>query len=129
VKQNAQASAVSVGQQVLFGLGAYFAVRLSSYDLTACLAILAAPIGVGLIALPLSSVMLRLKGGELAIGMWVIAEFEDRFHLQLLPIGYRLNMQSKAGTKSGAKGFAGEFWRLGILKHSGGGTNDRVERP
>jgi branched-chain amino acid transport system permease protein len=42
---------VSVGQQVFFGLGAYFALSI-----------------------PLSLFMLRLKGGEFAIGMWVIAE-------------------------------------------------------
>jgi branched-chain amino acid transport system permease protein len=68
------AGLVSVGQQAFFGLGAYFAVRLSSLGLNAYAALLIAPIGVGLIALPMSSVMLRLKGGELAIGMWVVAE-------------------------------------------------------
>jgi branched-chain amino acid transport system permease protein len=68
------AGLISVGQQVFFGLGAYFAVRLSSFGLNPYLALLCAPLGVGVIALPLASLMLRLKGGELAIGMWVIAE-------------------------------------------------------
>jgi branched-chain amino acid transport system permease protein len=68
------AGLVSVGQQVFFGLGAYFAVRLSSFGLNPYLALLCAPVAVGLIALPMSSVMLKLKGGELAIGMWVVAE-------------------------------------------------------
>ena len=65
---------VSVGQQVFFGLGAYCAVRLSSFGVNPYVALLVSPLAVGLIAVPLSSVALRLKGGEFAIGMWVVAE-------------------------------------------------------
>ena len=65
---------VSVGQQVFFGLGAYFVVRLADAGLNPFVAMVVAALIVGLIALPVSGLMLRLKGGEFAIGMWVIAE-------------------------------------------------------
>ncbi len=65
---------VSIGQQVFFGLGAYFVIRLADAGLNPFLSMLLAAVIVGLIALPVSGLMLRLKGGEFAIGMWVIAE-------------------------------------------------------
>jgi len=65
---------VSIGQQAFFGLGAYVTIRLSNYGFNVYVAILAAPIVVGIAALPISAPMLRLKAGEFAIGMWVLAE-------------------------------------------------------
>jgi branched-chain amino acid transport system permease protein len=65
---------VSVGQQVFFGLGAYFAIRLADAGLNPFVALVVSAAIVGVVALPLSWLMLRLKGGEFAIGMWVIAE-------------------------------------------------------
>jgi branched-chain amino acid transport system permease protein len=65
---------VSVGQQAFFGLGAYFAIRLSYAGVNVYLALVVAPLLVGLLSLPLSSFALRLRLGEFAIGMWVIAE-------------------------------------------------------
>jgi branched-chain amino acid transport system permease protein len=65
---------VSVGQQLFFGLGAYAAIRLSHAGIEVYLALLLAPLLVGLVALPLSGFALRLRGGEFAIGMWVLAE-------------------------------------------------------
>jgi len=65
---------VSVGQQVFFGLGAYFTIRLADAGLDPFLSLVVAALGVGIVALPLSVPMLRLKGGEFAIGMWVVAE-------------------------------------------------------
>jgi branched-chain amino acid transport system permease protein len=67
------AGLVSVGQQVFFGLGAYAAVRLASYGVNAYVSVIGAGILVALVSIPISSFMLRLKGGEFAIGMWVIA--------------------------------------------------------
>lgn len=64
---------VSVGQQVFFGLGAYFTIRLADAGLNPFLSLFAAAIITGAISLPLSFFMLRLKGGEFAIGMWVIS--------------------------------------------------------
>jgi branched-chain amino acid transport system permease protein len=65
---------VSVGQQVFFGLGAYFAIRLADAGLNPFVSLVVAALLVGVVALPLSFLMLRLKGGEFAIGMWVVAE-------------------------------------------------------
>lgn len=69
---------VSIGQQAFFGLGAYVTIRLSNYGMNVYLAVLAAPLAVGLLSIPLSVPMLRLRAGEFAIGMWVLAEL---FHL------------------------------------------------
>jgi branched-chain amino acid transport system permease protein len=65
---------VSVGQQVFFGLGAYFAIRLADAGLDPFVSLVVAALAVGVVAVPLSYPMLRLRGGEFAIGMWVLAE-------------------------------------------------------
>jgi len=65
---------VSIGQQAFFGLGAYFAVRLADLGVSVYPSLFVAAIIVGALSLPLSSIMLRLKDGEFAIGMWVVAE-------------------------------------------------------
>jgi branched-chain amino acid transport system permease protein len=65
---------VSVGQQAFFGLGAYFAVRLADWGVSVFPALIIAALVTGLVALPLSFLMLRLREGEFAIGMWVVAE-------------------------------------------------------
>jgi branched-chain amino acid transport system permease protein len=67
------AGLLSVGQQAFFGLGAYAAVRLADAGLGAYTSMLTGAVLVGLLAVPLSLVMLRLKDGEFAIGMWVMA--------------------------------------------------------
>jgi branched-chain amino acid transport system permease protein len=68
------AGLVSVGQQAFFGLGAYVAVRLAQEGTPAYVALAASPLVVGVLALVLSPLALRLRGGEFAIGMWVFAE-------------------------------------------------------
>ena len=68
------AGLVSVGQQAFFGLGAYGAVRLADAGVNVYLALVLAALIVGVLSLPIAAVMLRLKGGEFAIGMWVVAE-------------------------------------------------------
>jgi branched-chain amino acid transport system permease protein len=68
------AGLVSVGQQVFLGLGAYFTIRLADAGVNPFVSMVLAAAIVGLIAIPLSFPMLRLKGGEFAIGMWVVAE-------------------------------------------------------
>ncbi|MBI4922261.1 MAG: branched-chain amino acid ABC transporter permease [Devosia nanyangense] len=68
------AGLVSVGQQVFLGLGAYFTIRLADWGLNPFVSMVAAAAIVGIIAVPLSFPMLRLKNGEFAIGMWVLAE-------------------------------------------------------
>jgi branched-chain amino acid transport system permease protein len=68
------AGLVSIGQQAFFGVGAYFAVRLADAGMSVYLSLGLAAVLTGLCAWPLSFVMLRLKEGEFAIGMWVVAE-------------------------------------------------------
>ncbi len=68
------AGLVSIGQQAFFGLGAYAAVRLAAGGFSVYPGLVVAAALVGLLSLPLSAFMLRLKGGEFAIGMWVVAE-------------------------------------------------------
>ncbi len=68
------AGLVSVGQQAFFGLGAYFAIQLSYYGVGVYPALLLGALLAGILSLPISLLMLRLRGGEFAIGMWVVAE-------------------------------------------------------
>lgn len=68
------AGLVSVGQQAFFGLGAYLAVRLADAGMSVYPALLLAALLVAALAWPMSGPLLRLRGGEFAIGMWVVAE-------------------------------------------------------
>ena len=65
---------VSVGQQAFFGLGAYFAIQLSYHGLSVYPALLLGALAAGIVSMPISLLMLRLRAGEFAIGMWVVAE-------------------------------------------------------
>jgi branched-chain amino acid transport system permease protein len=65
---------VSIGQQAFFGLGAYAAIRLANSGVSVYPGLFLAAALVGALSLPLSAIMLRLKGGEFAIGMWVASE-------------------------------------------------------
>ena len=68
------AGLVSVGQQAFFGLGAYFTIQLSYHGVEVYLALVLGALIAGVISLPISLLMLRLRGGEFAIAMWVVAE-------------------------------------------------------
>jgi len=68
------AGLVSVGQQLFVGLGAYFTIKLADWGVNPFVGMVGAAIIVGVIAVPLSFPMLRLRGGEFAIGMWVVSE-------------------------------------------------------
>jgi branched-chain amino acid transport system permease protein len=65
---------ISAGQQAFFGLGGYLAIRLSEWGVEPYLALVVAALLAGVLALPISAIVLRLRAGEFAIGMWVIAE-------------------------------------------------------
>lgn len=67
------AGLVSVGHQAFFGLGAYAAVRLADTGMNPHVALVVAALAVAVLAVPISFFMLRLRGGEFAIGMWVLA--------------------------------------------------------
>lgn len=68
------AGLVSVGLQAFFGVSAYFALRLVDFGVPPYPALLGAAVGAGLLSVPISYFILRLKDGEFAIGTWVIAE-------------------------------------------------------
>ena len=72
------AGLVSIGQQAFFGLGAYFAVQLSQHGVGVYTALALGALLAGAVSIPTAFFALHLRGGEFAIGMWVIAEV---FHL------------------------------------------------
>lgn len=65
---------VSVGQQAYIGLGAYGTIYLTQHDVTPYLAMVLAAVGAGVVSVPVSFLVLRLRGGQFAIGTWVVAE-------------------------------------------------------
>jgi branched-chain amino acid transport system permease protein len=66
---------VSIGQQAFFGVGGYTMLVLGNfYGVNPFVAVVLGAAVAGLIALPVSWVAFRLKGGYFAIGTWVIAE-------------------------------------------------------
>ena len=69
------AGLVSIGQQAFIGLGAYgLFVAADHLGLPPILAVVAATVFGGLVALVTSLFVFRLQGGYFAIGTWVIAE-------------------------------------------------------
>ena len=65
---------MSIGQQAFFGLGAYAAIRLADFGVSVYPSLFLGALIVGALSWPLSFVMLQAKGGEFAIGMWVVSE-------------------------------------------------------
>jgi branched-chain amino acid transport system permease protein len=65
---------VSVGQQAYIGLGAYGTIYLNQQGVQPYVAMALAALAAGVIALPTSVLVLRLRGGQFAIGTWVVAE-------------------------------------------------------
>ncbi len=69
------AGLVSVGQQAFIGMGAYATVVLADdVGTNPYLAIVLGALIAGALSLPISLLAFRLRGGQFAIGMWVIAE-------------------------------------------------------
>jgi branched-chain amino acid transport system permease protein len=66
---------VSIGQQMFFGLGAYFTIRLADAGINPFVSTIASSFIVAAVAWMISYFMLHLKGGEFAIGMWVLSAF------------------------------------------------------
>ena len=65
---------VSVGQQAFIGLGAYGTIYFTQHGVTPYLAMVLAAIAAGVIGVPVSFLVLRLRGGQFAVGTWVVAE-------------------------------------------------------
>lgn len=70
---------VSIGQQAFFGLAAYFTIRIADLGINPFLSMAVAVIVVGILSYFISLLMLKLKGGEFAIGMWVLASILHMF--------------------------------------------------
>ena len=65
---------VSVGQQAFIGFGAYFTIFLTQQGWSPYPAMGVATLCAGVVAVPVSFLVLRLRGGQFAIGTWVVAE-------------------------------------------------------
>jgi branched-chain amino acid transport system permease protein len=66
---------VSVGQQAFIGIGAYGVVYLSvQHSLNPYVAMVVATLIGAAVSIPVAAVVLWLRGGAFAIGMWVVAE-------------------------------------------------------
>lgn len=79
---------VSVGQQAFIGIGAYSLVFFSDLrGQSIIIAMICAIIFSGLIAIPLSFIVFRLKGGYFAIGTWVLAEIIKLVVVQIQSLG------------------------------------------
>jgi branched-chain amino acid transport system permease protein len=65
---------VSVGQQAFIGFGAYGTIFLTQHGVTPYLAVVLASVGSAVLAAVLSLFVLRLRGGQFAVGTWVVAE-------------------------------------------------------
>ncbi len=65
---------VSVGQQAFIGLSAYAVIVMTDHGINGYLAVVLAALFSGLVSLPTSLLVFRLRGGQFAIGMWVVAE-------------------------------------------------------
>jgi branched-chain amino acid transport system permease protein len=65
---------VSIGQQAFIGLGAYGTIFLTQHGVQPFVAMIVAAVAAGVLALPISLLLLRLRGGQFAIGTWVVAE-------------------------------------------------------
>jgi branched-chain amino acid transport system permease protein len=82
---------VSVGQQAYIGFGAYAVIFLTQRDVEPYLSIVLAALASGVLALVVSPLLLRLRGGVFAIATWVVAE----------TIGLIILMQSSLGGGTG----------------------------
>lgn len=68
------AGLVSVGQQAFLGAGAYSVLWLAQHGMDPLTALPVAAVFCGVIAIPVSWLVFRLRGGYFAIGTWAVAE-------------------------------------------------------
>ncbi len=68
------AGLVSVGQQTFIGLGSYVVLVLAQWGLQPYLALPLAAVVCAALALPVSWLLFRLRGGYFAIATWVVAD-------------------------------------------------------
>lgn len=65
---------VSVGQQAFIGIGAYATIVFAEHGFNPYVGVVLAALFAGVVSLPVSLLVFRLRGGQFAIGMWVVAE-------------------------------------------------------
>lgn len=65
---------VSVGQQAFIGFGAYGTIWFTQHGVTPYLAVVFASLASAVLAAVVSILVLRLRGGQFAVGTWVVAE-------------------------------------------------------
>jgi branched-chain amino acid transport system permease protein len=65
---------VSVGQQAFIGIGAYATIYLTQHGVAPFVAIVLAALVAAALAAIVSVLVLRLRGGQFAVGTWVVAE-------------------------------------------------------
>ncbi|WP_433532318.1 branched-chain amino acid ABC transporter permease [Micromonospora sp. CA-263727] len=65
---------VSVGQQTFIGFGAYGTIYLTQREVPPYLAMVLAALACAALAALLAPLVLRLRGGQFAVGTWVVAE-------------------------------------------------------
>lgn len=68
------AGLVSVGQQTFIGFGAYSTIFLTQHAVAPYLAVVLAAVVAAALAALLAPIVLRLRGGQFAVGTWVVAE-------------------------------------------------------
>jgi len=92
------AGLVSVGQQAYVGLGGYvlFATAILA-GLNPLIAVPAAGLLAGIVALPVAGLMFRLRGHYFAIGTWVVAEVFRLIASQLSALGGGSGISLPAG--------------------------------
>jgi branched-chain amino acid transport system permease protein len=65
---------VSVGQQAFIGSGAYGTILFTQHGVTPYLAVVLAALASAVLAVVLAPLLARLRGGQFAVGTWVVAE-------------------------------------------------------
>ena len=93
------AGLVSVGQQAFIGLGAYIVLLLGLHSVNPFAAVPLAAVGCGILALPISLLVMRLRGGYFAIATWVVADTCEQLVARSQTLG--------GGTGAGVAGFQG----------------------
>jgi branched-chain amino acid transport system permease protein len=68
------AGLVSVGQQTFIGFGAYTTIFLTQRGIAPYVAVVLAALAAAGLAAVLAPIVLRLRGGQFAVGTWVVAE-------------------------------------------------------
>ncbi|MEU9239718.1 branched-chain amino acid ABC transporter permease [Streptomyces shenzhenensis] len=93
------AGLVSVGQQTFIGFGAYGTILLTQHGIQPYLAVVLASLASAVLAAALSLVVLRLRGGQFAVGTWVVAEALALFVMldQSLGGGTGVSLQGLSG--------------------------------